>query len=726
MKPKKVEIRKSRRSDKKYVARFTDTRGKTKKTHFGGKGYEDYTIHKDQNRKKLYLARHQKNENWKDPTTAGSLSKNILWNKANLQSSFNDYKKQFNLEGSIKPRSYFRNINGTRYNGTQITFTNKRANQIANILRKRGTNTRIIPANAGFRIYASSKRNYSKNMPSREQLDKILSEKEKGSDYGWGVGGAKINPLVPRTLNDVYSQPPELSLQTAQLYATGATFISDIESDIFNGFEESGVYGYYTNDFVEFIKDRAPTFPEDEIINGSEVDRSKLSDWLLTLNPKDAVNLGVQVRNFGSFSKMSNYFSGDFAYYSEDNEAPFGDYWAKVGNTTKASRIKYYQKEEIEQIFDIQNNLREEAKELLANDLNLGEGRFGEVENFLQTIKEGELGKDYFEGKGIYAIPVTTLKLLNLDGTGTYKNNGDYNTLDGEIIGWRYTPEVVKQARNDIMDYANGKIPKNPAEMFYFGNLGGAWSANSLDLLDPMTQNNEGTIRDISALDWYIDGHLDMAEETEGEEINEFLEEYPDNIIAVGTDVAIFNQNDLLGFYRPPLGKIAEDEDTGLTSWDWLEELEEQMLPSYVDYDMKGMTEKAGIEKLIFRGSVFGEGSTFSSDGEIITPSELLMDFDSDVREYIIRTGGVEQIKASISQDDATTINDWLEESIAENLDEETLSVLNEIAKGEHAQDFNDYGWGGVTGGSTGSILQFGEFDDDDDDDWDWEVDVDD
>jgi len=725
LRPNKVKIRKSRRKGKKYVARFTDNKGNTKTTHFGGKGYDDYTIHKNAKRKDLYLQRHMKNENWNDPLTAGSLSKHILWNKTDLQSSFNDYKNKFNLQGTMKPRSYYRNINGTKYLGSQITFTNQKAKQIANVLRNTGRNTRVIPSKRGFRIYTSSQRNYAKGMPSRDKLDEILSSQEKGSEYQWGVGGSKMNPMVPRSPKEVYSQAPELSLQTAQLYATGGTFIADIESDIYNAFEESGVYGYYLTDLTDFLQEKAPDFPKDEIVKGSEIDRSKLTNWLLTLNPKDAVNLAVHVRNWGSFTKMSNYFSGDFAYYSEEAEAPFGDYWAKMSNKTK-SKIKYFQKDEIEEIFDIQNNLREEAKELLGLDLQLGGGRFGEVENFLQTIKEGELGKDYFAGKGIYAIPVHTLKLLELDGTARHENNGDFNTLDGEIIGWRYTPEAVIQAQKDIFDYANGNIPKNPAEMFYFANLGGGWSANELGLLDARTQNNEGTIRDISALDWYIDGHLDMASEREGEEINEFLEEYQDNIIAVGTDVAIFNQNDLLGFYRPPLGSMAEDEDTGLTSWDWMEEIEDQMLPSYVDYDMKGMTEKAGIQKLIFRGSVFGEGNSFTSDGEVITPSELLMDFDSDVREYIIRTGGTEQIKASISQEDALTINDWLEESIAENLDEQTIDLIKEIAKGEHQQDFNDYGWEGVSAGDTGSILQFGEFDDDDDDDWDWEVDVDD
>ena len=265
--------------------------------------------------------------------------------------------------------------------------------------------------------------------------------------------------------------------------------------------------------------------------------------------------------------------------------------------------------------------------------------------------------------------------------------------------------------------------------MFFFANLGGGWSVNTLDLLVPNTENNEGVKKDISALDWYLDGHLDMAEEREGEEINEFQSEYENNIIAVGTDVAIFKENDLLGFYRPPLGDISIDDDTGFTSMDYMDDLADQMLPGYAEYDMQLMTEKAGIQKLIFRGSVFGDGNYYISNGEVILPSEMLMDFDGDVREYIIRTGGADQIKSSISQEDASTLNEWLEESIADNLDDDTIELLEEIAKGEHLSEYNDYGWGGVYSGAPGklgfSVTPDEDFEDDDDD-WDWEIDVDD
>ena len=55
----------------------------------------DYTKHKDPERMKRYNNRHRRNENWNDPTTAGALSKWILWNKPSLKASIADYKSRF-------------------------------------------------------------------------------------------------------------------------------------------------------------------------------------------------------------------------------------------------------------------------------------------------------------------------------------------------------------------------------------------------------------------------------------------------------------------------------------------------------------------------------------------------------------------------------------------------------------------------------------------------------
>ena len=96
----KVVIVKSDR-DKKFKAVFTNKEGKKKTIHFGAKGMSDFTIHKDEDRKRRYLARHNPKvtkENWSVPDTPASLSRWILWNKKSYNDSLKDYKKRFNLK----------------------------------------------------------------------------------------------------------------------------------------------------------------------------------------------------------------------------------------------------------------------------------------------------------------------------------------------------------------------------------------------------------------------------------------------------------------------------------------------------------------------------------------------------------------------------------------------------------------------------------------------------
>ena len=93
---KLLSIKKSPKKDKKYVATFSRN-GRIKKTHFGAKGMSDYTKHKDSARKQRYINRHKRRENWKDPTSAGALSRYILWGKPSLRASIADYKKRFHL-----------------------------------------------------------------------------------------------------------------------------------------------------------------------------------------------------------------------------------------------------------------------------------------------------------------------------------------------------------------------------------------------------------------------------------------------------------------------------------------------------------------------------------------------------------------------------------------------------------------------------------------------------
>ena len=74
--------------------------GRERTTHFGQAGAKDYTRHDKmvrEARKKAYDSRHKTTEDWTDPTSAGALSKFILWNKTSVSASIADYKRRFGL-----------------------------------------------------------------------------------------------------------------------------------------------------------------------------------------------------------------------------------------------------------------------------------------------------------------------------------------------------------------------------------------------------------------------------------------------------------------------------------------------------------------------------------------------------------------------------------------------------------------------------------------------------
>ena len=94
---KLVKIAKSTNPEKKYMAVFEND-GRTKTTHFGASGMSDFTQHHDPERRMRYLGRHKATEDWNDPTSAGALSRWILWGDS---TSFNEnvkrYKRRFDL-----------------------------------------------------------------------------------------------------------------------------------------------------------------------------------------------------------------------------------------------------------------------------------------------------------------------------------------------------------------------------------------------------------------------------------------------------------------------------------------------------------------------------------------------------------------------------------------------------------------------------------------------------
>jgi len=88
----------------KIVISYPNEVNKRNKTvYFGAEGYDDYTTHKDKDRKRRYISRHKYKENWNDSKTAGFYSRWILWNKPTMKESIKDIKKRFGINIKANP-----------------------------------------------------------------------------------------------------------------------------------------------------------------------------------------------------------------------------------------------------------------------------------------------------------------------------------------------------------------------------------------------------------------------------------------------------------------------------------------------------------------------------------------------------------------------------------------------------------------------------------------------
>ena len=94
-----VQLDKSDREGKKYKAIFyDDNRKKILTVHFGQAGANDYTRTHDEEARQRYIERHQKNENWSDAFSAGSLAYHLLWTEKSMAKAYNKYLAKFNFK----------------------------------------------------------------------------------------------------------------------------------------------------------------------------------------------------------------------------------------------------------------------------------------------------------------------------------------------------------------------------------------------------------------------------------------------------------------------------------------------------------------------------------------------------------------------------------------------------------------------------------------------------
>ena len=86
-----VKLERANDGKHKWIAHFDDG----KKTRFGQAGADDFTLTKNEEQKKRYLARHQKDLRTNDPRRAGYLSFYVLWNKPTIEASVRDFNERF-------------------------------------------------------------------------------------------------------------------------------------------------------------------------------------------------------------------------------------------------------------------------------------------------------------------------------------------------------------------------------------------------------------------------------------------------------------------------------------------------------------------------------------------------------------------------------------------------------------------------------------------------------
>jgi len=95
---KLLEIVKAKNKNKKYTAIF-EIDDKIKKISFGANPniYQDYTTHKNKDKRRLYRARHKK-DRIDNPLTPGALSWYILWgDSSDIHKNIQNFKKKFNV-----------------------------------------------------------------------------------------------------------------------------------------------------------------------------------------------------------------------------------------------------------------------------------------------------------------------------------------------------------------------------------------------------------------------------------------------------------------------------------------------------------------------------------------------------------------------------------------------------------------------------------------------------
>jgi len=86
----KVVLEKSKNPKKKYTAKAGN-----KTISFGAKGYEDFTTHRDENRRRNYIKRHGATQDWRNIMTPGFMSRYVLWEEPTVKKAVDKLNRKY-------------------------------------------------------------------------------------------------------------------------------------------------------------------------------------------------------------------------------------------------------------------------------------------------------------------------------------------------------------------------------------------------------------------------------------------------------------------------------------------------------------------------------------------------------------------------------------------------------------------------------------------------------
>lgn len=170
-----LRVEDSKAKGKRYTAVFRDSEsGREKRVNFGDASMENFTIHKDPERRKRYLDRHKSRENWNDPLTPGALSRWILWGESSsLRKSVSDYRKRFKLKSGRGMKSPCSKMSSPKRKGSWGKKSPSRD------MKFPGTMARVYMGDSKMRTNNSPGRLNSPKTP-KGKVRKVAKEKESG------------------------------------------------------------------------------------------------------------------------------------------------------------------------------------------------------------------------------------------------------------------------------------------------------------------------------------------------------------------------------------------------------------------------------------------------------------------------------------------------------------------------------------------------------------------